>query len=243
MPSLFCKSMSLRIQAFFIVGHRGAPALVPPGNTVASLKKAVEVGAQMLEVDVRRTHDDVLVLDHEAVRMVAGQETPIESLPYARWREYTEELEAPLATLTEAFDIALQAGVGLMLDFKEPGTESLLARAVRASRFPLSRLLIAGAPEPSRRLLRGLDPRLPLSYSLDYETAPTIDAKLLAEIDTDAVTWHHRLLTPGIVKVLQTRKIRVYAWTVDLLEDMRRMRELGVDGIITNFPDMLCHLK
>ena len=231
--------MDSRIRPFFNVGHRGAPQLVPPGNTVASLRKAIEVGAQMLEVDVRRTRDDVLVLDHDAVRHVAGQETPISAQSYSQWQAYLAETEAPMATLDDAFQIASQSGVGLMLDFKEPGSENLVARAIRASGFPLDRLLVAGASEASRRILRGLDPRIPLSLTRDPDGTTPIDARLLAEVDTDAVTWHHRLLTPAIVKVLHLRGILVYAWTADLTEDMRRLRDMGVDGIITNAPDLL----
>ncbi len=161
MPSPLVSSMSSRIRPFFNVGHRGAPLLVPPGNTLASLRKAVEVGAQMLEVDVRRTRDDVLVLDHEAVRWVAGQETPISAQSYPQWQAYLAETDAPMATLDDAFQLASQSGVGLMLDFKEPGSENLVARAVRRSGFPLDCLLVAGAGEASRRILRGLDPSIP----------------------------------------------------------------------------------
>ena len=231
--------MSLRIRPFSIVGHRGAPSLVPPGNTAASLRKAVEVGAQMLEVDLRRTRDDVLVLDHEAVRLVAGQETPISAQSYSQWRSHSADTGAPIATLDEAFRIASEGGVGLMLDFKEPGSENVVARAIRRSGFPLDRLLLAGANAASRRTLRGLDPSIPLSLSLDFDAAPPIDAKLLASVDTVAVTWNYRLLNPAVVKVLHLRGIVVYAWTVDLVEDMRRLRDMGVDGIITNFPEVL----
>lgn len=231
--------MSSRIQTFPIVGHRGAARLIPPGNTVRSLQRAVEVGAQMLEVDVRRTRDDVLVLEHDAVRLIGGQDTPIRERSWAEWRARTEDTDAPMATLEDAFAIASRANVGLMLDFKDPGMESLLARAIRQSGFPLDRLLVPGANELSRATLRSLDPRIPLSLTLD-EDAPPITAKLLAELDTDAVTWHHKLLTPAIVKVLRLRRIVAYAWTVDQPDDMRRLRaDIGVDGIITNSPDLL----
>jgi glycerophosphoryl diester phosphodiesterase len=231
--------MPSRIQAFEIVGQRGAPILAPPGNTATSLRKAVELGARMLEVDVRRTRDDVLVLNQNTACWVAGEETPLEALSYAQWRDYTYETDAPLASLQEAFHIASQHHVGLMLDFKEPGTESLLARAIRASGFPMAHLLVAGAPEPIRHRLSVLDPTIPLSLTFTSDDAPVIDAKLLAAIDTDAVTWHHRLLTAGIVKVLRLRSIRVYALDVNLLDDMKRMREVGVDGIMTDSPDLL----
>ncbi len=232
--------MASELRAFPIVGHRGAPFLEPPGNTLASLRRAVEAGAQMLEVDVRRTRDDVLILDHENVHLLDGVEVPLRDRSFSQWQQHGGDWGHFLLTLEEALAFAMEAEVGLMLDFKEPGTEGLIARAVRKSRFPLSSLLVAGAGESSRRILRGLDPRIPLSLTLDMDEAPLITPRLLLELDTEAVTWHYRLLTPQLVEILHRRDILVYAWTVDLTEDMRRMIEVcRVDGIITNSPDLL----
>ena len=232
--------MSSENRPCVIVAHRGAPFLVPPGNTLASLRRAVEAGAQMLEVDVRRTRDDVLVLDHENVHLIDGEEVPLRDRSFTHWLRHGGEWGEALTTLEDAIALAEEAGVGLMLDFKEPGTEALLARAVRRSGFPLASLLVAGAGETSRRILRGLDPRIPLSLTLDMEEGALITSKLLVELDTEAVTWHHHLLTPAIVEILHRRDKLVYAWTVDLTEDMKRMRDAcRVDGIITNSPDML----
>ncbi len=232
--------MPSELRGFPIVGHRGAPFLEPPGNTLASLRRAVEAGAQMLEVDVRRTRDDVLILDHENVHLLDGVEVPLRDRSFSQWRQHGGDWGHSLLTLEEALAFAMEAEVGLMLDFKEPGTEGMIARAIRKSGFPLSSLLVAGAGETSRRILRGLDPRIPLSLTLDMDEASRITSHLLLELDTEAVTWHHRLLTPQLVEILHRRDILVYAWTVDLTEDMRRMIEVcRVDGIITNSPDLL----
>ena len=232
--------MDITLRPFPIVAHRGAPFLCPPGNTLASLAKAVEAGAQMLEVDVRRTRDDVLILDHENVHLIDGVEVPLRDRSLTHWQRHGGEWGEALTTLDEAIELASQAGVGLMLDFKEPGTEALVARTIRRSGFPLDALLVAGAGETSRRILRGLDPRIPLSLTLDMDQAPLITSSLLMDLDTDAVTWHHRLLTPALVEILHRRDKLVYAWTVDLSEDMRRMSNVcRVDGIITNSPDAL----
>ena len=240
--------MASELRAFPIVGHRGAPFLEPPGNTLASLRRAVEAGAQMLEVDVRRTRDDVLILDHENVHLLDGVEVLLRDRSFSQWRQLKNsalrrawgDWGAALLTLEQVLVFALEAKVGLMLDFKEPGTEGMIARAVRKFGFPLSSLLVAGAGDASRRILRGLDPRIPLSLTLDMDDGPLITSRLLLELDTEAVTWHHRLLTPQLVEILHRRDILVYAWTVDLTEDMRRMIEIcRVDGIITNSPDML----
>jgi len=232
--------MASELRSFPIIGHRGAPFLVPPGNTLASLRRAVEVGAQMLEVDVRRTRDDVLILDHESVHLLDGEEVPLWDRSFHQWRQHSGEWGEDLTTLDDAFALAAEAGVGLMLDFKEPGTESLVARAIRHSGFPLNALLVAGAGDASRRILRSLDPRIPLSLTLDVDQKHLITPALLLELDSEAVTWHYRLLTPELVDILHRRDKLVYAWTVDLSEDMRRMSQVcKVDGIISNSPDML----
>lgn len=228
------------LRPFPIVAHRGAPFLVPPGNTLASLRRAVEAGAQMLEVDVRRTRDDVLILDHESVHLLDGEEVPLRDRSFHQWRRNGGEWGEALTTLDETFALATEAGVGLMLDFKEPGAETLVARTIRHSGFSLDSLLVAGAGDTSRRILRSLDPRIPLSLTLDVDQKHLITPALLLGLDTEAVTWHHRLLTPELVDILHRRDKMVYAWTVDLSEDMRRMHHVcKVDGIITNSPDML----
>lgn len=232
--------MASRIRPLPVVAYRGAPQQCPPGSTVASLRKAVELRASALMVDVRRTRDDILVIEHDAVRMVDDREVPIREKSLADWRARSADTDSPIATLEDAMAVAAQAGIGLILDFRESGTEALLARAIRQSRFSLDSILVTGADATSRTILRGLDPRIPLGHTLGPENASQINAKLLAALDVDAVTWHHRLLTPPIVNILHLRDIRVYGWYADLAEDMRRLRDTcKVDGVITNAPDLI----
>ena len=235
--------MSSTLRIFPIVGHRGAPYLVPPGNTLASLCRAIEAGAGMLEVDVRCTRDDVLILDHDSVHLLEGAEVALRDRSMSQWRLHGGDWGDTLTTLDEAFELARQERVGLMLDFKEPGTENMLARAIRRHNFPREALLVAGAGDASRRILRGLDPRIPLSLTLDMDQGDLITPAFLLALDTEAVTWHHRLLTPVLVEILHRRDILVYAWTVDLSEDVRRMRDVcKVDGLITNSPDQTANV-
>ena len=231
--------MASELRAFSIVGQRGAPLLEPPGSTRASLLRAITAGATMLEVDVRCTRDDALVLDQENVHLLDGVEVPLRDRSLSQWRQSGEWGQA-LLTIEDVLTLAQDADVGLMLDFKEAGAEGLLARALRKSKFPMSHLLIAGAGEVSRRILRGLDPRLPLSHSLDLGDATQITPRLLLELDTEAVTWHHRLLSPELVQIFHRRDLLVYATQTELTEDMRRMHHVCcVDGIVTSSPDLL----
>jgi len=235
--------MASRIRAFPIVGHRGAPVFMPPGNTWESLRKAIDMGAQAVTVNVRSTRDEALVVYHAAARQLDGRETPIREHSLARWQAYTADTDLPLTPLADVLAWAKSAGVGVMLDFAEAGTEAALARAVRQSGLPFESLLVVGAGEASRATLRSLDPRLPLAQTLGAEDHVSITSGLLASLDTDAVVWHSRLITAPIVKVLHMREIRVYGWQVDLRDEMLRLRETcGVDGIVTNLPDVLAAL-
>jgi len=235
--------MASRIRLFPIVGHRGAPVFLPPGNTLESLRKAVDMGAQAVSVNVRSTRDEVLVVYHAAARRLDGVETPIREHPFARWQCYTADTDLPLTPLAEVLDWAKHAQIGLMLDFAEAGTEAALARAIRQSGMPFDSLLVVGAEDASRQTLRSLDPRIPLAHTLAPEDDVSVDARLLASLDTDAVTWHSRLLTPAIVRVLHLREIVVYGWQVDLRDEMLRLRKTcAVDGIVTNLPDLLATL-
>jgi len=244
LPFVWVKSfMASRIRSFPIVGHRGAPVFLPPGNTRESLRKAVEMGAQAVSVNVRSTRDEVLVVYHAAARRLDGVDTPIREHDFARWQSYTADTDLPLIPLVEVLDWAKGAQIGLMLDYAEAGTESALARAIRQSGLPFDSLLVVGAELPSRQMLRSLDPRIPLAHTLAPEDHVSIDAQLLAGLDTDAVTWHSRLLTPPIVKVLHLREIVVYGWQVDLRDELLRLRDAcAVDGIVTNRPDLLAAL-
>ncbi|MEO7719018.1 MAG: glycerophosphodiester phosphodiesterase [Capsulimonas sp.] len=231
--------MASRIRPLAVVAYRGAPQLCPPGSTVASLRKAVELKASGLMVDVRRTRDDILVIDHDAVRMVDDREVPLHAKSLSEWRARTADTDTPMATLDEAMSIAASAKIGLILDFRESGTEALLARAIRGSGFPLDSILVTGADATSRVILRGLDPRIPLGHTLGFGEGARINAKLLADLDVDAVTWHHRLITGPIANILHLRDIRVYGLHADLAEDIRRLRDAcKVDGIITSAPDL-----
>ena len=235
--------MSSRIRPFPIVGLHGAPALVPPGSTLASFQKAIDCGATMLAAAVRTTADGVPVVDHEAMRGWNGEETPLRKRAWAEWQAYTADTDTPLASLTEFLALACQQRVGVLLDVREAGVEGALARAVRPSGLPMSDLLVCAPTPESRRTLRVLDPRIPQALLLEADAGVSVDAKLLASLDTDAVCWAGKLITPPVVKVLRLRGILVYAWDVDLLDEMRRLRDgCGVDGIATHLPDLLAAL-
>jgi glycerophosphoryl diester phosphodiesterase len=225
------------------VGHRGAPWEFP-ANTMRSFARAAELGCEMVECDVRRSADAVLVLAHDdAATDVTG--TRYEVAEHEAASLWALDLGAGegVPMLAELVAWARSAGVAVMADMKVEGDGVEAAVAEALAPLPVETKIVPGAGEASRRWFREADPTLPLSLSLDREAEPWLRAggfeRFLAEPDTEAVTWEHPLLTAERIRVLKARGLRVYAWTIDAPAVMSRLRDDGVDGIISNRPDLL----
>ncbi len=233
---------------FVRVGHRGAPREFP-ANTMLSFKRAVKMGCDMVECDVRRAAEGVLVLAHDPTVLDA------------RGRTYVVEEHS--SGLLGALDLGAGEGVPLLTELVEwavgrcavmadmpygpngkcegDGIEAAVIEALRA--LPREAKIVPGAGAESRLTFRSLDPDLPLSLSIDGMSPGAMSdsefAHHLATAGTEAVTWQYPLLTAERIEALHAHGFRVFAWTVDDLETMQRLASHGVDGIISNRPELL----
>jgi glycerophosphoryl diester phosphodiesterase len=231
-----------------VIAHRGgAPREIE--NTAAAFRHAVAVGADALECDVRVTADGVLVLLHDdEIRLERNGRLIVRQAPYSLLKGVLPWLLTLEEFLTEFGDQAL-----VNLDLKGMGYEEELARTLRAwgqlervfitSQQSLSlRRLACLLPEAARGLSRGhalsrwpcrlrgrgaVAARWPLALQL---------AIGMRYARADAVTLHHRMVTPHLVRWLRRAGYAVTAWTVDDPEEARRVIRAGVWVLTTNEP-------
>jgi glycerophosphoryl diester phosphodiesterase len=234
-----------------VIGHRGAPRIAPE-NTVASFRSAVDVGADGVELDVRRTADGHLAVHHDA-HLADGR-----ALVGTPWSETPDEVP----DLTAALDAC--AGLEVVnveiknwpddVDFDaslavvDRVVEELLARPGDER----ARLLVSCFHLPSVDRVRELAPELatawlvlgPVEAIADGQDArgPAADpvAAMVAETADHghaALHPHHAFVTPQLVEAARSAGIAVNTWTCDDPERMRWLAEVGVDGIVTNVPD------
>jgi glycerophosphoryl diester phosphodiesterase len=218
------------------VGHRGAGAHEPQ-NTVRSFERAIAMGVDMIETDLRQSRDGALVLAHDEEIRGEAQALGVAEHDLDALRSLDLGHGERLATLGEAL-ATVRGRCGLMVDLKGEGFEAELVAALQASRLPYEQIVIPGGTARSRAAIRHLDPRLPISLSLDRTWNDRITPEFIAAIDTDAVTWQHPLITPERVAQLHERGLFVYTWTVDDPETLRQVIAAGVDGVITNRPEL-----
>jgi glycerophosphoryl diester phosphodiesterase len=219
------------------IGHRGAAALAPE-NTLASIERALEVGVDMVELDVVPLADGSLVLAHDPPADGAG-----------------------LPTLDEALALVRERDVDVLLDVKGPGYEAELAAAVRRHEW-VERTLVSSCHAESVRLLGQLEPglRRGLTYPFDRlgissrrllrpatraglaalrAALPRRIGGLLSRADASVATLNHAVVSAPVVRACHARGAQVLAWTVDHPALAARLEALGVDGIISDDPTVV----
>jgi glycerophosphoryl diester phosphodiesterase len=226
------------------VGHKGADA-VQSGNTLESFAAAVELGVDVIELDVLRLRDGRLVVAHD-------------------YRDAERREPLSLTDALDAFTRSPLGRVGLDCDLKLPGHEEKVHRALR-ERNLAERGMVSTMEITSLERLRELDPDLRLGWtypkvSRDWSRArlarpavagamvlmrrrlPRIAARTLPRLGVQAIWVYHRLATRQLVEAAESAGVEVIAWTVDDVERMRALRALGVRGICTNDPRLFAKL-
>jgi glycerophosphoryl diester phosphodiesterase len=215
-----------------VIAHRGAP-MAAPENTVESFVSAVRLGADGIELDVRRAADGVLVVHHDA-SLPGGR--PVSSVPAAELPPHVPTLRAALEACAGAW-----VNVEIKNDPSEPGFEA----DRRLADDTLAVLL--DLDHPARWLVSSFDLATVDRVRELHESIPTAWLVVGVPDDAVAVLVDHRhdalhpfdgALTRAHVDALHAAAKAVNVWTCD---DPARMAELvawGVDGICTNVPDV-----
>jgi glycerophosphoryl diester phosphodiesterase len=211
------------------LAHRGDWSRAPE-NTLAAFAAAERAGADMIELDVRRTRDGVAVVLHDRTL------ERVWSVPRAVGDLTVEEVQAigtgrddgRIPTLREALE---SSALPVMVDFVDTDVvEPALAEVRRAG--AVERVLFAGGNVEGHRLLRSLEPEARIALTWNQSTRPS-DA-LLAELDVEYFNPPWELVDDGVVADMHDRGLLVSAWTVDDPATMRMLLDLGVDAVTTN---------
>jgi glycerophosphoryl diester phosphodiesterase len=229
-----------------VSAHRGGQ--VAAGETAAErYRRAIELGVDFVEFDVRRTCDGVTVICHDDCT-ASGR--VVREFAYS---ELTHELGAEAMTFDELLDVA--AGrVGLHLDLKEPGYEAEVVRAA-LDRCPVERLVVTSGEHEIRAIkqeypevrvglsigddVRGLAPWLKLRMRLS-ELFPRAR---LERSRADFVAVHQQLADLSMLRYCASHGLPAWVWTVDDEPSMARyLADPRVSTLITNRPDLAMRL-
>ncbi len=220
------------MQKPLIYGHRGASADAPE-NTLEAYALARTQGADGVELDVRRSSDDALVVHHDA-DVADGR--VIGATAYA-------DLPRSIPTLAEALDTCM--GMVVNVEIKNiPGESDFddtcsLADAVVAllrEREDRDEVVVSSFHLATIDRVKALAPGIATGFLTVVEPTAIDCIRLASGRGHDAVHPHHMFVDTDLVDAAHAAGLAVNTWTVDEPDSIRQLADLGVDGIVTNVP-------
>jgi glycerophosphoryl diester phosphodiesterase len=224
-----------------VIAHRGASGLRPE-NTLPAYELAIEQAADMIEIDLHRTRDAATVITHDEDLAGLGGRGEIADASLAEVRALDAGGGERVPLLGEVLD-RFGPRIAFNLELKRggrgdyPGLESEALCAV-TGRGLLGRTLFSSFHDTVLARLRGLSgaARLALLLSPQAAERPLERARRLG---AEAINPWRGLARRELIEAAHAEGLAVYVFTVDEPDEMRRLLDLGVDGLFTNFPARL----
>jgi len=216
------------------IGHRGARAYEPE-NTLRSFKKALEIGVDAVELDVRKTKDNQLVVIHDAdVKKTTNGKGLVSELTLKQIKEFSTEKGEKIPTLKEALDF-LDKKVKILIELKEEGVEEKVLSAVRENGLQKN-VIIVSFIEGALRKVRELDKEVETGLIYAKHKNPV---KSALDLKAGYLLPLYRFTHTANVQKAHENGLKVIVWTVNKPEEVVEYVKKGVDGIASDKPDIL----
>lgn len=244
------------------IAHRGASGLVPE-NTLIAFERAMELGANVLELDVHATIDNEIVVIHdETVDRTTNGTGMVKELTLADLKSLDagyyftpdggitypyRDQGITIPTLEEVFIQFPGCRINLEIKQSNPPIEFEVFELMQES-GRLDKTLVVSVYNDVIKKFRALDSNIAtgaseseirnfiiyLKLKLVPFYTPRADAFQVSE-------WHdqYQIVTPAFLEAAHSKNIKVHVWIINEKDDMRELLEMGVDGIITDYPDRL----
>ncbi len=217
------------------VGHRGAAGHAPE-NTVAAIHAGIACGVEFVEIDLRRTADGALVALHDATlnRTTDGRGR-INRLSRQEVKRLDAGNGARIPTLEEALEAA-SGRTGIILELKVRGIAQQTVDIVRRTSFT-GPLLYASFLHGELTHVRKADPDA--SLMVLFDRFPPASVARAMKYTPSHVGLRYSKATRRLVEAFHRANFLVFVYTPNRLADIQRAISLGVDGVISNFPDRI----
>lgn len=224
-----------------VVGHRGASG-TEPENTLGAFKRALELGANALELDVHCTRDGQMIVIHdETVNRTTNGNGNVADMTLQEIKSLRTEKGEAVPTLEEV--LALVAGKAtIFIEIKSPGTDAvapLIHKAVKEGAFTYEQLPVISFNHPLLQTLKHNNPDIQTGASFDWNDPRGVKDKIQAAqaIGAQAINPYFGTMEPELVSEAHHASLAVNVWTVNEHDDIRRMVQAGVDAVMSDFPD------
>ncbi len=222
------------------IGHRGAKAHIVE-NTMESIQKALEFNVDAVEIDVHRCRSGELVVFHDFTldRTTNGTgEIASKTLDELKDLKVEEQYKIPL--LTEVLDL-IEGKCRINIELKGSSTAAETCKIIEAhiatGKWDYQDFIVSSFQEIELLQVTTLNPKI--SVGILSKASMTEAIELGKKLNAFAIHPSLGIITENNIKKAQNARFKVIVWTVNKPKDISRMKDFGVDGIISDFPDRL----
>lgn len=218
------------------IGHRGAAGHAPE-NTLLSFKKAVTLGCDMTELDVHICGSgEVVVIHDESVDRTTDGSGLVSELSLRELKLLDAGMGERIPTLDEVLGL-LKGRIMLNIELKGLLTAEPVHEFVDSRGWLGDDLLITSFNWDMLREYRELDPDARIG-PLTYDNLS--DALVFAgEVNAYSINSHYRHMDEGYLREAHQMGFMVYPWTINEPDDIKCVLDMGVDGVISDYPDRI----
>ncbi|MEO7544807.1 MAG: glycerophosphodiester phosphodiesterase, partial [Terrimesophilobacter sp.] len=230
-----------------VFAHRGF-AREAPENTLLAFAKALATGASYLETDVHESSDGIAIVSHDpTLERVAARKVRVNNLTAAELRRVDLGHGQCFSSLEQALDAFPEARFNI--DVKSSGAVQGTIDAIRSTRA-LNRVLVSSFSGRIQRAtvqgLPGVATSAPMGAMVRLLSTSNLRftgrvLSILTKYDALQIPERYkgiRVLSPRLIRLAHEVGTEVHVWTVNEPDDMNRLLDLGVDGIVTDRADV-----
>lgn len=221
-----------------VIGHRGAMGYETE-NTLASVQKAMDLGVDMIEIDVFKIESgEIAVFHDERVERLTNGGGRIEEYNIVQMNHLILDGNHKIPMLQEVLKL-INNQVALNIELKGSNTAErvnfILDYYVREKGWSWDNILISSFKWDELREMRKFNPDIQIAVLTEEDPIGAIE--VAKELNAVAINPNYRTLTEKNVAKIHMEGLKIYTWTVNEPEDIKKMKNFGVDGIITNYPE------
>ena len=217
------------------IGHRGAAGHAPE-NTLAAIRKGIELGVDFVEIDVRCTADGILVALHDAtVNRTTNGKGPIDRLTLRDVKALDAGNGERVPMLEEVLRV-VSGQAGLMLELKVKGAAQKTVEVVQKAEFK-DPVIYASFLHEELGIIRSVDAEASLMAL--FGRLPQASVARAMKYSPSHVGLRQDTVTRRLVEAFHDEDLLVFVYTTDTTREIQRAISAGVDGIISNVPERL----
>ncbi len=223
-----------------IIGHRGAKGHIAE-NTIASVKYAIDLGANGVEIDVFRCKSGEIVVFHDNnLDKILDVNLCIEDLDLATIKSFRIENKYFIPTLEEILSLQLNDFI-LNIELKGKGTAiptiKILRKYFNKGLLKEKNILVSSFDWDELLILRSKSQKIPIGVLIDGN--PLLALNFAEKVDALSINSDYKFLNKKNIDLINGKGYKLYPYTVNDEEEMKKLISIGVDGIITDYPDKL----